>query len=520
RYASYRTDTLYAVGNRGSGTSRRRIRYDSMGENPQEVANYMGIGHQFTLSSLNTFNKAMGIFGLGVQNYRSAADLGAQWVTRRILPLGGIIAGATAADRIVRDSSAFDNTPLDDGLFMVPMNAYAGMRLGAQGVLDNLGVTGVANYMEDLFPGSIKSAGSGLLRGIAPIVIGTTKGYHAGGARGGMVGGVIGGAVGALLGGGPLGAFGDWDISKNRAELIAQYKGEKEVEIRSGRWWELGSGNYLGNKTSYFRPHRYAMMRSDYKWAPNYKTDLFSELMSYVDPSTYNRKHYWTRPSLEAPGIFSNIPGVGPFIGLPNTRMHEDDFSMEEASSVRSESRKALFSSSTGTEHIARAAGMGPTDFQENAFYEEPRSSDSLASRFSHGFYNFKEIGGLRGWLTQTAEEIVTGNQQAFTDQPEIEAPNIGSLGRDFWDMNLGGMGSLSEGIRRIFPRQIKDYEVYNPIRNLQPGWMPGHSYFIDYKHGDALTKVEAGEARLPGEGYEKLRNVQPATPGEGDLLG
>lgn len=37
--------------------------------------------------------------------------------------------------------------------------------------------------------------------------------------------------------------------------------------------------------------------------------------------------------------------------------------------------------------------------------------------------------------------------------------------------------------------------------------WLPGSEYYIDFQHGDPFTKVQNGEYRLPGEGYEKMRN-------------
>lgn len=40
------------------------------------------------------------------------------------------------------------------------------------------------------------------------------------------------------------------------------------------------------------------------------------------------------------------------------------------------------------------------------------------------------------------------------------------------------------------------------------PSWMPGSDYFTDFKHGDPYSKIENGEERLPGEGYERLHNI------------
>ena len=38
--------------------------------------------------------------------------------------------------------------------------------------------------------------------------------------------------------------------------------------------------------------------------------------------------------------------------------------------------------------------------------------------------------------------------------------------------------------------------------------WMPGRNYFTDFKHGDPYSKVDNGEERLPGEGYERLYGI------------
>ena len=45
------------------------------------------------------------------------------------------------------------------------------------------------------------------------------------------------------------------------------------------------------------------------------------------------------------------------------------------------------------------------------------------------------------------------------------------------------------------------------------PDWMPGSEYYTDFKHGDPYTKVEMGEARLPGAGYEVLHRLHSGIP-------
>ena len=115
------------------------------------------------------------------------------------------------------------------------------------------------------------------------------------------------------------------------------------------------------------------------------------------------------------------------------------------------------------------------------------------------------DIAGLKGFAFQ---QFVTGhpNENART----IE--NSGytySTNNDFWEANLGGLGgNLSEITRRFIPQKNKKIEYINPIRNTMPDWMPGSSYFTDFKHSDPYSKIDNGEERLPGEGYERLYDI------------
>lgn len=487
-----------------------------------------------------------------------------------------------------------------------------------------------------------------------------------------------------------------WNISKDRAQVLAELKGEALINVKRGRFWEMGSGHFWGTQTNYFRPHMFALMKADYKDSPNFKTSIFDEIASYVDPSAYNRRHYFSRPSPEHPGILSNIPIIGSIIGMPNTSQHQDVLNMEQMTQDRYGYRKSVlnnnylgqdndeFGEVSDYQKIGRASGLGASQEHINNFYSEPISGSSIDSRLSSAFYNIKEVAGLRGFLTEQVQEQITGNQQLFAEKPRIEANNIGSLNRQFWDLNLGGMGGLciaedmliktdngkkeiqyinigelvftnkgyykvigktnrslfenetilkinteinsniectknhiipilrkvnnkancftdcfkifeipaeeiklgdylcypvnktqklknkianmnkymffencflikvteitelestkqfydleiesyhyftvngilvhnSEGIRRIFSRKTSDISYWNPIRNTAPKWLPGNEYYVDIQHGDPYSKIEMGEARLPGESYRTLYDVKISPAGEGQLLG
>lgn len=116
------------------------------------------------------------------------------------------------------------------------------------------------------------------------------------------------------------------------------------------------------------------------------------------------------------------------------------------------------------------------------------------------------DIVGLKGFALQT---FITGEANERARMIENSGYAY-SFNKDFWDMNFGGLGAnLSEITRRFVPKRNNSVEYINPIRNTMPSWMPGSDYFTDFKHGDPYSKIENGEERLPGEGYERLHGIK-----------
>ena len=101
---------------------------------------------------------------------------------------------------------------------------------------------------------------------------------------------------------------------------------------------------------------------------------------------------------------------------------------------------------------------------------------------------------------------------------------------RAFWDLNLGGLGDVplqaegalgnieaSEIIRRFVPKERTNISYLNPIKNKmgkEYPFLPNSSYFTDFTTGDPFTKVDEGELRLPGVGYERFNKIYPGTTG------
>jgi endonuclease YncB( thermonuclease family) len=137
---------------------------------------------------------------------------------------------------------------------------------------------------------------------------------------------------------------------------------------------------------------------------------------------------------------------------------------------------------------------------------DNPSIDNAFVYGLGEQFNTLADVAGLKGFALQA---FVTGeaNERARVIEDSGYAY---SFNNDFWEANLGGLGGgLSEITRRFIPKRNNKTEYVNPIRNTMPSWMPGSDYFTDFKHGDPYSKIDNGEERLPGEGYERLHNIK-----------
>ncbi len=155
-----------------------------------------------------------------------------------------------------------------------------------------------------------------------------------------------------------------------------------------------------------------------------------------------------------------------------------------------------------------------------------PISTGSIPFQASELGYRLQETAGIYGFAFGSLREgLGFGNQDM---SPQVSALQSASKGygstRAFWDLNLGGLGDVpmagegsmgnievSEIVRRFIPKERNDVNYINPIRNTmgqQYPFLPGSDYFINFKTGDPFTRVQEGEIRLPGVGYERLNTL------------
>jgi hypothetical protein len=167
----------------------------------------------------------------------------------------------------------------------------------------------------------------------------------------------------------------------------------------------------------------------------------------------------------------------------------------------------------------------------------EPLGSGSLKYQASQIGYEAQELAGIYGFaLGGIRRDLGLGTQDMSPDRPVLASAGkaYGST-RAFWDLNIGGVGDFplpiegnlsnlefSEIARRFIPKERKDIQYLNPIKNdmgtLYP-WLPGSDYYTNFQQGDPYTHVPEGEMRLPGQGYERFHKLNSDESGKYGLV-
>lgn len=156
----------------------------------------------------------------------------------------------------------------------------------------------------------------------------------------------------------------------------------------------------------------------------------------------------------------------------------------------------------------------------------EPLESGNIQFQLGETGYRLQETLGIYGFAAGSLRESFGFGQNDFEPQRAVlqSASKAYGTTRAFWDLNLGGLGDVplpavegigniefSEIVRRFIPKERTGVDYINPIPNLmgkQYPFLPGADYYIDFTRGDPFTKVQEGELRLPGIGYERFNRL------------
>lgn len=462
--------------------------------------------------------ESLGIGGFDPRTTRSAADVMAKMMFKRALPM-------YIAWKMLQATNDLGHATIGYGPMDVPADLVAGTNVATAYMRQALGIDKLAQYFENLMPGSVSSSGPGILRGFGiPLLAG---------AKYGPKGLAAGAAVSALLGG------SSGQILKTPQEVKDEYFGQGRVPIRGGRWWEMGAGPFEGGKVKYYVPNWYRRLKSRYQYTDVQYGSEGEYWKNIADPYHNAIKHYRDRPYPLATSGMEEFPFIGPLLGglfAPPMMMHQDELYGRGGGIGVGPGVAGPGSGPGGIAGVVAASigtggAMLPQQYegqmikgtpQQKAPYgvagylggnvgQEAISPFSLKNRIGESIYQANEYAGMYGFLANTIKNRLTGNQDYFT-QPQLEsAERIGSAERAYWEKDFGGLFESTELFRRFLPHRRHDIEYLNPLKNTMPEFMPGSDYFTNFQIGDPYAKVPYGEFRLPGAGYEKFHK-----PGEG----
>ncbi len=274
------------------------------------------------------------------------------------------------------------------------------------------------------------------------------------------------------------------------------YRGEEKVAVRSGRWWEAGRTPYEG-KRPYYRPHRVAMMRSGADKAAMYGSEkAYWESDPLLNPIDFLMNPYAREELMWEQGYkfpvsrtpFEDTPVLGPIL----------------AATIGQIIKPTKF---MGTEEwLPEKPVQGPAGMMEVSS-GEPITRTGLRGTIGEQAYRLTELVGLPGFVLQSLKEKVTGTP-TFFEQDQWATPSLVSGAEpSWWSLDMGGLGMLSEGIRRYIPHKRNEIDYKNPLPSELPSWLPGTNsgYFMDFSRGDIYTKIKEPWARLPGKGLASL---------------
>lgn len=295
---------------------------------------------------------------------------------------------------------------------------------------------------------------------------------------------------------------------KSADQLRDIYSGQEPVAIRSGRWWDLGTTPWEGNRIQAYRPHWSVLFKSQAEKKSLYGSEdaywqhhpLLHPLRWLKDPYWLEKQHYQDRPYPVTSPAFSNVPLIGPILAStvgklfkPPVRMHKGEWGDQDY-----------------TLYSPMLEPRGPRALPPPKATEEFQLRDLPGKEASI----FADFIGLPGFIATTLYNRVFPDKNMGKDIRLQGSRQMQNTSRRYYEKELGagaflnrdlsGYLGYSEPLRR-FIQPEKGLAQVNEIPNTMPDWLPGEDYFTNFKVGDPYIKVDEGYARLPGAGYEAL---------------
>jgi hypothetical protein len=290
-------------------------------------------------------------------------------------------------------------------------------------------------------------------------------------------------------------------------DIVYDFEVDDEDHLLMAGTFLVHNSSWEGGRVDRYRKHWYAMMMSgakdkamwgseEAKWAASSFRHPLKAIFSDEFKYRFERENYEDRPYPITGRWGSDIPFIGPAVAAtfgklikPTRFMHQEEWAGQGG---------YLHVPNIGTNEPSQAlGGIAPGD---------PVLPTSGKQAVGELAYRMNELRGLTGFMHGAIKEHLTGSQDYFDKSMRLEsAERATGAERAYWDLELGGLAGATEAFRRFLPHRRRQIDLYNPIRNTMPDWLPGPNYYKDFQHGDPFCVSAEGELRLPGKGYAAL---------------
>jgi len=451
---------------------------------------------------------------VGIENKFSGANvIGSieQMITKRILPVAAAISAIGYAGYKLKETTGVD----------IKQGVVEGSKLALEGAAitaENIGLTSFSRFMKESFPGALP-----------------TLGAAAGMYMSGPFGLLYGGGIGALA-----------ENIPNAKKLQLEFRGEKAVNIRQGRFWELGQNEFMGGKVVYSRPHLLHLATTGWQYTDalwgsekeywQYKSMLPTPentfgLNKLFDPYHFEERNQYMRPyPISGQSDIADVPVVGnllqPLSYLlkpPKSYGDEMPYSITPAnqaiSSIEGMSYEKLYDATKKSPGFVELSRMEQGREYRSYYLQYPQIKynpileTSIKGQLEGAAKDLSDYFGMVGFMAHTLAG--DDNTKEGIAHPKIAHSGLAySTERLYYQMQLGGILGQSELLRRVITRTQPTYtmDYINPLENRyfkeNFNWLP-KDYMIDFYHGDVYRSIGPyGEVRAPGPGYEATHKL------------
>jgi hypothetical protein len=292
-------------------------------------------------------------------------------------------------------------------------------------------------------------------------------------------------------------------------ELRREYTGEKDVAVRSNRFWETGGSTWEGGKIKYFRPSLVYQAMNDTHTVSLYGDQATkAKLNPFLHPFDYLRDPYRLEKLTDEERPYP-VWGMDISSGSFLAKGYEKTIgAIIKPDKLNPRALETLKPEENGSYAYDANITPGEKSLIDEGKMLAPQNArtDYNAEALRWSYKAFKEFIGIKGFALDQLQTGAGFDIDSINNLQLARSGEMTDLARELSELDLGDIGGFGEIQRRAtLTNSGALQQRFNNIKNKMPDWLPHDdtNYFINFQTGDPYRKIEEGDVRLPGKGYE-----------------